>query len=712
MSLLLAPYNNGMRLGQGFNSYTHQICVDNAVVINPERAENVISNNGTTMRILAQEAKKASIWRQMKEVVADGQVVPASRSTEPDPSAKPIPPAEDDGTHLVDSVASSKDTLRGKAQNLNAEDDAQHKADMDAAEKEAVAKKVDGSPSANTDPAASGSAIVKPEDMTAEQADVSLNKSKDDEKAKVALRKAATEEQLKADAKKAVDLPDAKKGIEEKDKLLAEKLEDRGQGINVTVDKEYAWSKEDAAKGNSQTVTHSARFVDKLSEVNREMSGSAALAITGSSFSGSGNAAFVDTEKFFASDIRFLLSVKVVNQSINFKDALEYNPIRSVSEKNKEEFTKVFGDSYISGFLEGGELTAVVMIKILNDAKKTDIKAEAQVALTVGKDLDIDGAGNVALAKKNIKMNTEISIQVRWAGGGSIKSYDEEWNIDSLMAAANRFPYLVSMFPQRTHAILTKYDTLRSFVLLKAPSISPLKYENAQLYTETLLDYYLEYTLLLKRVSADIATIQNGTKRFKEVAPVAPEGGPAPSNSLQNATQPNGQKLEKFASTLEGLDLSRKGIRAQINAIVKEVNDLTEHPERATHDQHQERDHRLARTRSSCRQPSWSLPVRHPIVRHRRRGQVEHRHQAAQPLCRQADEALLRAQFDQVRARRTEDRFRCLGQGRHYAKHQDRSGVAGELCLRLGLGFFIVTAKCQDVVLLSLIALAGSQEDP
>jgi hypothetical protein len=31
MALLLAPYNNSLRLGQGFNSYTHQICSDNAV---------------------------------------------------------------------------------------------------------------------------------------------------------------------------------------------------------------------------------------------------------------------------------------------------------------------------------------------------------------------------------------------------------------------------------------------------------------------------------------------------------------------------------------------------------------------------------------------------------------------------------------------------------------------------------------------------------
>lgn len=32
MSQMLAPYNSGMRIGTGFNSYTQQLCVNNAVV--------------------------------------------------------------------------------------------------------------------------------------------------------------------------------------------------------------------------------------------------------------------------------------------------------------------------------------------------------------------------------------------------------------------------------------------------------------------------------------------------------------------------------------------------------------------------------------------------------------------------------------------------------------------------------------------------------
>jgi hypothetical protein len=36
MAQMLAPYNNSMRLGQGFNSYTQQICLDKAVLPDTE----------------------------------------------------------------------------------------------------------------------------------------------------------------------------------------------------------------------------------------------------------------------------------------------------------------------------------------------------------------------------------------------------------------------------------------------------------------------------------------------------------------------------------------------------------------------------------------------------------------------------------------------------------------------------------------------------
>jgi hypothetical protein len=45
MSLHLAPYNDAMRLGQGFNSYTHQLCIDGAVEVKQRTLKNAAASS-------------------------------------------------------------------------------------------------------------------------------------------------------------------------------------------------------------------------------------------------------------------------------------------------------------------------------------------------------------------------------------------------------------------------------------------------------------------------------------------------------------------------------------------------------------------------------------------------------------------------------------------------------------------------------------------
>lgn len=54
-----------------FNSYTQQICIDDAVVIDSNRSENVVTNDGTTMRIMAQKSGTPSAWTRQKEVLVE-----------------------------------------------------------------------------------------------------------------------------------------------------------------------------------------------------------------------------------------------------------------------------------------------------------------------------------------------------------------------------------------------------------------------------------------------------------------------------------------------------------------------------------------------------------------------------------------------------------------------------------------------------------------
>lgn len=69
------------------------------------------------------------------------------------------------------------------------------------------------------------------------------------------------------------------------------------------------------------------------------------------------------------------------------------------------------------------------------------------------------------------------------------------------MAAAARFPDLVARTPQRTYAILTKYESLRSFQENLPENFTPLQYENANLYTNSLLDSYMEYKSLYRQLA-------------------------------------------------------------------------------------------------------------------------------------------------------------------------------------------------------------------
>jgi hypothetical protein len=347
-----------------------------------------------------------------------------------------------------------------------------------------------------------------------------------------------------------------------------------------------------APRGPSQTVTYTTRFVDRLSDVTEDMSVSASLSIKAGKVGGSGKGSFVDSDKFKESDLNFYISVKVVNQTINFKDPLVYNPMRSVDKNN---FREIYGDSFISGFVEGGEFNAVVSMKILNKAKKSDIQAEAKVALTVGT-IDVSGEGHVGIARSNIETNTETTIQVSWSGGGHIKPMEQQWDIQSLMAAAARFPDLVADCPQRTYAILTKYDSLRSFVVSKPAAYTPLQYENAQIYTSTLLDSFVSYKSLYKRLGEHISGVQS---KLLEITPWSDDEQKKVS-SYSTAVARMGDKDKatgmypfqetdsNFEASIKGLSDARTAIRRQMARIVNEVDLMEKDPKLATDEDHVE----------------------------------------------------------------------------------------------------------------------------
>lgn len=725
-----------MRLGQGFNSYTQQICVDDAVVIDEKRPENVVTNDGTTMRIMAQKAATPSAWTRQKEVIS-GQTATAvleenakkakedvklieealndddvkestansksegesdgkgeggqaehHQSGEESGSVDEVPDTQE--AHEAAHAPAAKDT---KAPEASGKKDAgskeatgkptqQHKGDDDKSDRKAAAKEIKANDSTDDNPdraareemvaniegnslkpsadkkkpgkrgsssdrersrpaksttspldraaikaaltgkpAPNAAAAAKDEaeqarlqkeeaEVLAEERRYKRELEKEQRKEEVDRRAEDRQEQRAIRSEKrawdAKRREDARKAIENAANLKATSLEDlakiraqnqfieRFNGMSSEQTQKYDFDPT-APRGPSQTVTYTSRFVDRLSDVMDDMSVSGSLSIKAGKVGGSGKGSFVDSDKFKESDLNFYISVKVVNQTINFKDALVYNPLRSVDEKKEEDFRKVYGDSFISGFIEGGEFNAIVSMKILNKAKKTDIQAEAKIALTAGA-VQIEAEANVGIARSNIETNTETTIQVSWSGGGHIKPMEQQWDIQSLMAAAARFPDLVADCPQRTYAILTKYDALRSFVARKPASYTPLQYENAQIYTNTLLDSFVSYKALYKRLGEQIFGVQGKTLEVipwsdTDKAKVAVNSNgvsPMQKKDESSGLYPYTEQSSYFEASLKGLSDARTAIRRQMARIVNEVDAIEKDPKLATDEDHSE----------------------------------------------------------------------------------------------------------------------------
>ncbi|KAH7142929.1 hypothetical protein B0J13DRAFT_596179 [Dactylonectria estremocensis] len=245
-----------------------------------------------------------------------------------------------------------------------------------------------------------------------------------------------------------------------------------------------------------QIVTYSSRFVDKLSDVTDAMNISGSLSIKTATIGGKANGSYVDSDKFKSSDINFHLQVKVTNQ---IHDAADYNIFHKLDNVSAKEFPEVYGDCFISGWEEGGELNAVLSVKVHDKAKVFEIKAGLEAELNTAT-ISGEVKADFGMEKNSLNKSTETTISVTWSGGGSIKDPTEDWTIQSLKKAAAAFPELVAITPQRTYAILTKYTSLASFHKQKT-DFSPLDYESAGIYTRALLDHYMDYKSLWKQIS-------------------------------------------------------------------------------------------------------------------------------------------------------------------------------------------------------------------
>ncbi|KAF5602070.1 uncharacterized protein FSUBG_7905 [Fusarium subglutinans] len=273
----------------------------------------------------------------------------------------------------------------------------------------------------------------------------------------------------------------------------------------------------------SQVVSYSSRFVEKISDVVRSMNISAASSIKLGTIEVSGNSLSIDEAKFAGSDMNAVISVKVINQITTAVQNPTFlplekskNPSDPPQKMTSERFFKIYGDSYISGFMEGGDLHGIVSMKVLDASKKSNVETALKGAMNGSAGEFTLSEGTATSTIEAAVQETESTITVNWSGGGQIKSDDAEWTLDSLIRAASAFPGRVAACPQKTYAILTPYNRNRSFVKwaeennITVPDFSPV-----QQYTHDLLDSFMEFKSNLGRIQAVIANpLAYGPSRF------------------------------------------------------------------------------------------------------------------------------------------------------------------------------------------------------
>lgn len=294
-----------------------------------------------------------------------------------------------------------------------------------------------------------------------------------------------------------------------------------------------------------QVVTYSSHFVEKYSDVVKALNVSAQLTVKMGGVGGSGSGSYVDERKIKESDINFMVKVKVVNQNTLMRGKAEFNEIPGLP---RSKFGDIYGDTFISGFLVGGEFVAILSIKVNDQSKLQDIKASLELSFS---QVQASGAGGYREA--NASYSSETSISVNWSGGGKVKEPDSKWDVASMLKAAAGFPDACARAPQRIAAILTKYEKMESF-LRYSMKFDTLSYENAGVYTYDLLDDYMNYKIHL----GNIRIMQDEMKAFKK------------------STDPDAYNV-----TPEGLDLARRDALRNMVIIVQEVDTVTKNPSHA-----------------------------------------------------------------------------------------------------------------------------------
>jgi hypothetical protein len=173
------------------------------------------------------------------------------------------------------------------------------------------------------------------------------------------------------------------------------------------------------ARPISQNVTYTARAVDNLADVIDALSISSSATINYGAAKFHGSTSIIKESVVNESDLNFIVSVKVTNEASIDLGHMEFKPIKGL---DPGDFTAVYGDCFIAGFLDGGEFSAIISINVRDKGKVSRVKLAAEAQLLSGY-VTQPPASDASLDKddEDVWKGTQLNISVNWVGGGEIK---------------------------------------------------------------------------------------------------------------------------------------------------------------------------------------------------------------------------------------------------------------------------------------------------
>lgn len=118
---------------------------------------------------------------------------------------------------------------------------------------------------------------------------------------------------------------------------------------------------------------------------------------------------YLDMDTVKKSDVSYHLQVNVINQKLVGDDVTEFMPIKNVQPT---QFNDVYGDCFVSGFLEGGVFDAIISIELENKSLVKNFGGELAIqAKFAGGAVEIEGQGEGKKEASDNKTNDKISVR-------------------------------------------------------------------------------------------------------------------------------------------------------------------------------------------------------------------------------------------------------------------------------------------------------------